>query len=93
MANGYKTGGRKPGTPNKMTANARGAIAQAAAELGGADRLVVWAKESPENERAFWVQIYPKLVPVQNEVSGPEGGPMQIASINVLPVAVERSDG
>jgi hypothetical protein len=31
--------------------------------------------------------------PTITEVSGPEGGPMQVASINVLPVAVERTDG
>jgi hypothetical protein len=81
MALGRKTGGRQKGTPNKMTANARDAIAMAATELGGPDRLVTWAKEAPENERAFWVQIFPKLVPVQSELSGPDGGPMQIDRI------------
>ena len=30
--------------------------------------------------------------PVVTEVSGPEGGPMQVQSINVLPVSV-KSDG
>jgi hypothetical protein len=86
MAQGYKTGGRQKGTPNKMTATARDAIAIAASELGGHGRLVEWAKESPENERAFWVQIYPKLVPVQNEISGPDGGAL-VTTINLVPLA------
>lgn len=65
MALGYKTGGRQKGTPNKLTMAAREAIATAAEALGGAERLVQWAQEAPENERAFWVNIYPKLVPLQ----------------------------
>jgi len=26
---------------------------------------VEWVQEDPENERVFWVSIYPKLLPVQ----------------------------
>lgn len=69
-----KTGGRKKGTPNKTTAVAKDAIAQAAERLGGADRLVDWVKEDPMNERTFWGTIYPKLLPLQ--VSGEGGGPL-----------------
>lgn len=65
--------GRKKGVPNKTTAMAKDAIAQAATELGGADRLVGWAKESPLNERIFWGTIYPKLLPLQIHGSGPGG--------------------
>lgn len=92
MALGRKTGGRQKGTPNKMTATARDAIAIAATELGGADRLVAWARETPENERAFWVQIYPKLVPVQNEVSGPDGGPVSITRVERVIVRGNAAD-
>lgn len=46
-------------------------IEQAAEALGGAERMVAWAQEAPENERAFWATIYPKLIPVQ--VANPEG--------------------
>ena len=65
MAQGVKTGGRVKGTPNKTTQTAKEAIAEAASELGGAARLVTWAKEDPLNERAFWSSIYPKLLPMQ----------------------------
>ena len=67
--------GRPKGSPNRTTASAKEAIAQAAEGLGGADRLVAWAKEEPANERAFWATIYPKLLPLQ--VSGEDGGPIQ----------------
>lgn len=60
-----KGGGRPKGAVNKTTAAAKAVIEQAAEELGGAVRLVKWAKEAPENERAFWASIYPKLLPLQ----------------------------
>ena len=69
--------GRPKGSPNKTTAAAKDAIAQAAAELGGTNRLVSWAKEDPKNEFAFWATIYPKLLPLQ--VSGEGGGPVSVA--------------
>lgn len=70
MAAGVKTGGRTKGTPNKVTALAKDAIALAAEEMGGTARIVAWAKEAPENERAFWTQLYTKLIPAQLEHSG-----------------------
>jgi hypothetical protein len=57
--------GRPKGSPNKTTQTAKEAISEAASELGGAARLVAWAKEDPLNERAFWSSIYPKLLPMQ----------------------------
>jgi hypothetical protein len=56
--------GRPKGALNKTTRAAKDAIALAAENLGGVERLTQWAQESPENERAFWVSVYPKLIPV-----------------------------
>ena len=67
--------GRKHGSLNKTTKAAKDAIAFAAEGLGGADRLIAWAKEDPLNERAFWTSIYPKLLPLQ--VTGEGGGALQ----------------
>ena len=67
-----KKQGRPKGSPNKTTAIAKDAIASAAEGLGGAQRLIDWAKEDPKNEAAFWTSIYPKLLPLQ--VSGEGGG-------------------
>jgi len=71
-----KGAGRPKGSPNKTTAAAKDAIAQAAEQLGGANRLVEWAKEDPLNERAFWTTVYPKLLPVQ--VSGDSENPLSV---------------
>jgi hypothetical protein len=80
-----KTSGKKPpnagkgrpaGSVNKTTRTCKDAIAHAAEALGGAERLVAWAKEDPANEKAFWTAIYPKLLPLQ--VTGEGGGPVQI---------------
>lgn len=68
--------GRPKGALNKTTLAAKDAIAQAADKLGGAERLVAWAKEDPTNERIFWGTIYPKLLPLQ--VSGEGGGPVKL---------------
>jgi hypothetical protein len=64
MALGRKTGGRTKGTPNKTTQAAKDAIALVAENLGGPDRMLAWAQEDPLNERIFWSQIYPKLLPL-----------------------------
>ncbi len=74
-----KTGGRKKGSQNKTTRLAKDAIALAAEELGGAERLVAWVKEDPANERVFWASIYTKLLPTQVE-TGPGGMTVTIAS-------------
>jgi len=67
--NPVNKGGRPKGSVNKTTATAKAMIEGAATALGGMERMVAWAQEAPENERAFWATIYPKLLPLQ--VNGP----------------------
>jgi hypothetical protein len=74
--------GRRKGAANKVTGAAKDAIALAAEGLGGTNRLIAWAKEDPLNERAFWTQIYPRLLPVQAEVSGPDGEALPHTIVN-----------
>lgn len=62
--------GRPKGSPNKVQKAAKDAIAEAAEQLGGVNRLVEWAKEDPLNERAFWTSVYPKLLPLTLNASG-----------------------
>lgn len=86
-----KGGGRKKGQPNKITKQAKDAIMEAADALGGADRIVKWAMEDPINERAFWTQIYPKLMPLQ--VSGNNGGPIESRTIlEIVGIASKSRD-
>src|SRR3954469_11415101 len=55
--------GRKPGTPNKFTTEARTVFTEVFERLGGVDAMLRWAQESPQNLYAFYVKIYPKLLP------------------------------
>ena len=83
---GNKTGGRQKGTPNKTTKSAKEAIAEAADRLGGAERLVAWVREEPQNERVFWGTIYPKLLPLQ--VAGDSESPVK--TVNEIVFAASR---
>lgn len=77
--------GRPKGALNKTTKAAKDAIALAAEALGGAERLTAWAQETPENERAFWVNIYPKLIPVT--VAGDAENPLHmVGSFKLVPL-------
>lgn len=81
--------GRPKGSVNKATRAVKDTITAAADALGGAERLVAWAKEDPKNEAAFWTSIYPRLAP--KEVTGEGGGPLQtISRIEVVAVAAGR---
>ena len=62
--------GRPKGLLNRTTRAAKEAIALAADELGGAERMVAWVKEDPKNEHSFWTTIYPKLIPIDTNING-----------------------
>jgi len=68
--------------PNKLTQAAKSAIEIAAEGLGGSARLQEWAREDPLNERAFWTQIYTKLLPLQ--VTGEDGKPLVPAALTFV---------
>jgi hypothetical protein len=71
--------GRPKGQLSKHTVAVKDAIQLAAEGLGGTERLIAWAKEDPANERAFWANIYPKLLPLQ--VTGANGGPLEVVGM------------
>ena len=81
--------GRPKGVPNKLTASVKEAIEAAANGLGGGTRLEEWAREAPENEKAFWTVIYPKLLPLQ--VTGKDGGALQVAASVSLRPPIDRA--
>lgn len=57
--------GRKPGTPNRTSRQAKEAIAFVFDGLGGAEGLLQWAKENEENKRVFLTQLFPKIIPLE----------------------------
>ncbi len=58
---GKKTGGRKPGTPNKSTESANEAMKLAFEGLDGVKGLIEWAKKNDENRGAFY-RLYARLI-------------------------------
>ncbi len=61
MAKGYKTGGRRPGSLNKTTANVKAAFTAAFEELGGVPALVEWARAEPTE----FYKLYARLLPAE----------------------------
>jgi hypothetical protein len=57
-----KTGGRKRGTPNKITRNVREAILAAFEEAGGVDYLRTVAKEDPKTFCTLLGKTMPTVV-------------------------------
>lgn len=72
MARGRKTGGRRKGTPNKITGAVKEAIEEAFANAGGVAYLEKVAQDDP---RAFCT-LLGKILPKQVEQSGPDGEPL-----------------
>ncbi|HNU56673.1 MAG TPA: hypothetical protein PKN30_08775 [Flavobacteriales bacterium] len=66
MAKGKKTGGRKAGTPNKLTASAREAFQEAFEGLGGIHSLTHWAMKNPDD----FYKLYARLIPIEVENKG-----------------------
>lgn len=77
-----KGAGRPKGSPNRTTKAAKEIIQYAATELGGGDRLLSWVQEDPANEKAFWTQIYPKLLPLT--VGGDSENPLEVVTKVIL---------
>jgi hypothetical protein len=59
---GERWGGRKKGTPNKLTANVKACIMAAFADIGGKDYLVKVAKTDPRTFCALLGKILPTQV-------------------------------
>lgn len=80
--------GKPKGAKSKITRTALEAIALAAENLGGAERLTQWAKEAPENEKIFWGTIYPKLLPLQ--VTGDKENPIHtVTAIKLIALTAD----
>lgn len=78
---GKKTGGRKKGTPNKVTRELRKAIENAFVELGGESYLKRVARKNP----GVFVQLLGKLLPLQ--ITGKDGDPIKSETRVIDPAA------
>lgn len=75
--------GRPKGVPNKSTAALKDMILEALSNQGGAEYLYRQADENP----AAFMTLLGKVLPMQ--VTGAEGGPVQITHIELRPVSPE----
>lgn len=67
---GKKTGGRQPGTPNKVTTEVKEMILMALAGAGGVDYLIARAQDTP----GPFLALVGKVLPLQ--VTGNDGKPL-----------------
>ena len=70
---GERRGGRQKGQPNKTTAAAKEALQLVFENLGGVEALETWVRSDPDNQKAFYVQVWPKLLPLQVNGAGDNG--------------------
>lgn len=73
---GVKQGGRKKGTPNKVSAALKDLILGALSDVGGQEYLAVQAHANP----AAFLTLVGKVLPLQ--VTGEGGGPIQYVPVN-----------
>jgi len=76
-----KTGGRKKGTPNKVSTNGKKAIQEVFENLGGAEGLKMWAMKDERNLEAFYTKIFPRVVPTA--LANDEERPL-LPSLNIM---------
>lgn len=72
MAKGVKTGGRKPGSPNKVTRELKEMILMALDDVGGVDYLKQTAIDNP----SAFLTLVGKVIPLQ--VSGDPKQPLRM---------------
>lgn len=72
MAKGKKTGGRKKGTPNKVTGELKDMILTALNEEGGVEYLRKQARETP----GPFLTLIGKVLPMQ--LTGGNGEPLKV---------------
>lgn len=78
-------GGRPPGTANKVPQSFKDTIVEAVKLLGGAQGLVDWVRKDPANERDFWVEIAPRVLPKILEGNPDAPIPLQVIERRVIP--------
>ena len=74
MAKGTKTGGRKAGTPNKITGQLKDMILGALQAKGGTAYLTKVAGEHPQ----VFCALLGRVLPIQQEHSGKDGAPLTV---------------
>lgn len=83
MANGYKTGGRRKGSPNKITRAFREAVQTVYHGIGGDEAFATWARENPTE----FYRIAARLIPQEMRHAGGDGEPLTVQVIKFSELA------
>lgn len=86
---GERRGGRKKGTPNKLTATVKQAIEIAFDKVGGPEYLEQMAILQP----VAFMGLLGKILPTQLEHSNPDGSMKQPTTIQIVAAKVQDDDG
>lgn len=86
MAKGKKTGGRKKGTPNKVSSTLKDAILEAAERAGGHAGLVGYLQARALDTPGPFLTLMGKVLPMQ--VAGDPDNPLNIVSKDQRDAAV-----
>lgn len=87
MALGKKTGGRKKGTPNKVSGTVRESLISVYEGLGGDQAMLSWAAENPDEFYRHWIKMLP--TEVKQDVTSSDG---TLKPISIQVVGVDSSD-
>ena len=68
--------GRPKGLPNKLGHEAKENIDEVYRKLGDIKAHVLFLQKHPKELAKFYSDVYPKLLAISVQHSGPEGGPM-----------------
>jgi len=91
MANttGKKFGGRKKGTPNKVSTSVKESLKSVYDRLGGDEAMLEWARENPEEFYRHWIKMLP--TEVKQDVTSSDGT-LKPISIQVVGVDDNSTD-
>jgi hypothetical protein len=85
--------GRVPGNKNRFHRSFKEVLTDAIDLMGGAQAVVDWVKKDPANERAFWVEIAPKLLPRVIEGDAERPIPLQVIERRIVDPAPDMIEG
>lgn len=80
--------GRPKGATNRIPKVAKENIIKAFEDLGGVEGLVNWAKSDAKNQGDFY-KIYGRLLPIENNISGVDGDPIEL---NLIEFVIKRPE-
>ena len=80
-----KYGGRKKGTPNKLSLTIKESVLEVFATLGGVDAMADWARANPSE----YYKIAARLIPTEQQITGAGGRALLIRVGFVAPSATD----